>query len=152
MFTRIISIICAALLLAAAPAVAQTADIDYPGEEKPLRLKGKHLVAGNVGFLTELSSSSTVEVGGGVSVANDAGGATGALRYSYWGQEEFALDFLLGGTALDASVSVGTGGSAVESATITRFPERSAAWISEPNEAGPWPGTNGWSASSITAK
>jgi hypothetical protein len=85
-----------------------------------VRFKGRHLVAFNVGAITDVVSSASVDAGDGVTVEAEGSGGLAAIRYAYWFQEHMALDVSVGVADADAAVSVHGTETTTQGATVTR--------------------------------
>jgi hypothetical protein len=107
-------VILTAALVWAFPVLAQSPDSD------PIPFRGRHLIAFNVGMLTDVTSSASVDVTGGVSVNADGSGLLASGRYAYWFREDFALDFAVGVVEAEASVDVDGTRVTKQDAMITR--------------------------------
>lgn len=110
---RILTVLTAALALAL-PATASALDTE------PMPLRGRHLVAFNVGVLTDVTSGATVDVVDNVSIDAQGSGVLASMRYCYWFREAFALDFAVGIMDADASVTVDAGDVLEQAAFVTR--------------------------------
>lgn len=87
---------------------------DQPADRS---LRGKHRIEVGVGFMTELSASNEVSIGG-VTTRNDATGIGGTLAYTHWLRDAWAVNLSVGVMDADASTTVTGTGTSIESAAV----------------------------------
>jgi hypothetical protein len=87
---------------------------------EPVRFQGRHLVALNVGAVTDMVSNASVNAGDGVSIEAEGSGMMAAVRYAWWFEEFLALDVSVGVVDADASVAVQGAETRTQAATVTR--------------------------------
>jgi hypothetical protein len=96
------------------PQTDKTASLSQPAVRS---LRGKHRIELGVGFMTELSASNQVSIGG-VTTRNDATGIGGSLAYTHWLLDAWAINVSIGVVDADATTSVSGSGKSIEAATV----------------------------------
>jgi outer membrane protein W len=101
--------------------VGQTSPIvqaaEPAGRSSSESLRGKHEIELTMGLLG--GTSSTTEVyPGDVRTKSEANGLIGSIGYTYWLEDDWAINVSTGVVDADATVSVGGGGTSVESAAV----------------------------------
>jgi hypothetical protein len=96
------------------PQTDKTASLSQPAVRS---LRGKHRIELGVGFMTELSASNQVSIGG-VTTRNDATGIGGSLAYTHWLRDAWAINVSIGVVDADATTSVSGSGTSIEAATV----------------------------------
>jgi outer membrane protein W len=80
-------------------------------------LKGKHGFELTLGLLSRISTATDVSVGE-VRTESEADGLIGSIGYIYWFEDDWAINFRLGVSDVDATTYSGITGVLVESATV----------------------------------
>jgi outer membrane protein W len=80
-------------------------------------LRGKHGIELTLGLLSEISSTTEVSPGG-VTTKSEANGLIGSIGYTYWLEDDWAINVSAGVVDADATVSAGGSGTFVESAAV----------------------------------
>jgi hypothetical protein len=107
------------LPLLAVPFALPAQTIPQPVETAPVvrSLHGKHRIELGVGFMTELSASNQVSLGG-VTTRNEATGIGGTFAYTHWLRNAWAINLSVGVVDADASTTVTGSSTSIESATV----------------------------------
>jgi outer membrane protein W len=80
-------------------------------------LKGKHGIELSLGLLSEISSTTEVSMGD-VTTKSDANGFIGSFGYTYWLEDDWAIEISAGVLDADATVTTNNQGTFVESAVV----------------------------------
>jgi hypothetical protein len=80
-------------------------------------LRGKHGIELTLGLLSGISSTTEVSPGG-VTTKSEANGLIGSVGYTYWVEDDWAINVSAGVLDADATVSAGGPGTFVESAVV----------------------------------
>ncbi len=97
--------------------VAQSDLIQSQESSTERSLRGKHRIEVGIGFMTEMSASNEVSIGG-ITARNDATGLGGTLAYTHWLRDAWAIGLSVGVMGADATTTVSGAGASVESATV----------------------------------
>lgn len=96
------------------PTAQGTESVGRPASKS---LRGKHGIELSIGLISEMSSTTEVSAGG-VSTKSEANGLIGSIGYTYWFEDDWAINVSAGVVDADATVSAGGSGTFVESAAV----------------------------------
>ena len=80
-------------------------------------LRGKHRVDLSIGLLSEMSATNEVSTGT-LTTRSKGNGSIGSIGYTYWLEDDLAINFSVGVIDADATTSVGGSGVSAESAVV----------------------------------
>jgi outer membrane protein W len=96
------------------PAAQEAKSADRSASES---LRGKHGIELTMGLLSGVSSATKVSPGD-VRTKSEANGLIGSIGYTYWLEDDWAINISAGLVDADATVWAGSGGTFVESAVV----------------------------------
>jgi len=96
------------------PTPQETESADRPVSNS---LRGKHCIEVTAGLLSEISATHEVSAGG-VTTKSEADGFIGSIGYTYWLEDDWAINVSVGISDADATVSTGSSGTSVIAAEV----------------------------------